>query len=266
MYDAEQLILQGPSAAEKPLPDVTQDLTRLLGERDPALREELALAVLLTWISVGVYDDLLTGLGDGIAVGLKSTSIFRRSCSAAVLAEVIDRDSVVHRIPATTVLTWGDVVASWLLREQDVRGFEPGAGFVQAIAHGADALGALARSPHAGQMELIVLLDVIADRLLLPSAHWTAGEADRLAFATMHVLARDLVDLDVLEPWVNRLAAGAVPSGDPDHDPFLVARNVQDYLRSLHLQLAVGEFKPAVRVDLLLLLRDRLRESNPFLS
>ena len=46
----------------------------------------------------------------------------------------------------------------------------------------------------------------------------------------------------------------------------MVAGNVQSYLRSLHLQLAlntVASGHPAVRSDLLLVLTDRLRATNP---
>ena len=84
-----------PTAA---LSDLTAELTELLGTPDSELRE-LALAVLCTWIERGVYDDLLPGLGDGIATGLltgigerETDSVFRRSFSALVVAEVIDRD------------------------------------------------------------------------------------------------------------------------------------------------------------------------------
>ena len=41
-------------------------------------------------------------------------------------------------------------MATWLLRERDLRGFVPGKGWAHAVAHGADALGTLARSPHVG--------------------------------------------------------------------------------------------------------------------
>ena len=42
------------------------------------------------------------------------------------------------------MLEWGDAIATWLLRERDLRGFVPGKGWAHAVAHGADALGALA--------------------------------------------------------------------------------------------------------------------------
>src|SRR5690349_10964915 len=77
--------------AEHPLSDLTAELTELLGTPDSDLRE-LALDVICTWIERGVYDDLLPGLGDGIATGLTAgigehgtDSVFRRSFSALVV-------------------------------------------------------------------------------------------------------------------------------------------------------------------------------------
>jgi hypothetical protein len=118
-----------------------------------------------------------------------------------------------------------------------------------------------------GRLELTVILDVIADRLLTPTdAFFVCGEGDRLAYATMHLLRRDVLGIDVLEPWVARLAAGAVGRGSIHRNPYLVAGNVQSYLRSLHLQLALNTVSaghPAVRSDLLLVLTDQLRATNP---
>ena len=110
-----------------------------------------------------------------------------------------------------------------------------------------------------------MLLDVIADRLLTPTrARLVHGEDDRLAMATMEILRRDLVGLDVLEPWVARLAEHAKPAFDADGDPYVVTGNVQSFLRSLHLQVALSARPPKDRADLLLVLIDHLRKANPF--
>jgi hypothetical protein len=167
------------------------------------------------------------------------------------------------------VLRWGDRIAGWLIRERDLRGFVPGKGWAHAVAHGADALGTLGDHHAMGRLELTVLLDVVADRLLLPTTYrFVHGEDDRLATATLRILRRDLLPVEVLEPWVARLAeaAAADPDHDSDHesgrDPFLRTGNVRAYLRALHLQLALAPRPPAVRADLLLVLIDRLKQAH----
>lgn len=271
----QQVVADGLKVPQdRSLVEMTEDLTRMLGDPDPEIRDGIAFPTMATWIDDGVYDDLLVGLGDGMCHGLdiglgdvESDTVFRRSFSALILTECIDRTTKAALGGPNVVLRWGDKVMGWYSRERDLRGFVPGKGWAHAVAHGADALGALARSPVMGRLELTVILDVIADRLLTPTdAFFVAGEGDRLAFATMHLLRRDILGIDVLEPWVARLAAGAVGRGSIDRNPYLVAGNVQCYLRSLHLQLqlnTVASGHPAVRSDLLLVLADRLRETNP---
>lgn len=256
---------------DRPLNELTAELTTMLGSPDPEERDGTAYPTLATWIDRGVYDDLLSGLGDGMAAGLGvglgeqgTDTVFRRSFSALILAQCIERDNVKQVLPADKVLEWGDRITTWYLRENDLRGFVPGKGWAHAIAHGADAVGCLASSPHLGGPELTVLLDVIADRVLLRAdTLLVSGEPDRMAAATLNVLRRDLLPLTVVEPWVARLASAAVqPIGDDRRDPYLDSGNAEAYLRALYLQLAIGQRLPSVRSDLLLVLVDALRRTN----
>ena len=100
---------------DRPLAELTTELTTMLGSPDPHVRDGLAYPTLATWIDRGVYDDLLVGLGDGMATGLTvglgerdTDSVFRRSFSVLVLAECIDRTNVEGLLPAAKLLEWGD--------------------------------------------------------------------------------------------------------------------------------------------------------------
>jgi hypothetical protein len=261
--------------SDRSLADLTVELTAMLGDPDPHRRDGIAYEVLATWISEGVYDDLLEGLGDGMTAGLLvgigdvgTDTVFRRSFSALILAACVHRDNEQQLLEPGTVLGWGDRIAGWFTRERDLRGYVEGKGWAHAVAHGADALGELARSRAMGRLELTVLLDVVADRLLTESdQRLIHGEEDRLAAATMAVLRRDLVGPEVLEPWLARLVASARPDSPAEDDPYRVAGNVQPFLRALYLQLAFAPNPPAHRADLLLVLIEHLRASNPhFLS
>jgi hypothetical protein len=256
---------------DRPLDDLTAELTRMLGSTDPIVRDETAYPALATWTDRGVYDNLLTGLGDGMAAGLTvglgeqdTDSVFRRSFSALILGECVARDNVAGLVPGGKVLEWGDRIATWYLRERDLRGFVPGKGWAHAVAHGADAILALAESPHFHTNELTVLLDVVADRLTIPGEVLFAhGEPDRMAAATMAVLRRNVVPLRVIEPWVARIAATARRRTPPDQDPYVATGNAQAFLRALYLQVSLAPNPPETRPDLLLALVDALRATNP---
>ena len=276
---------------DRTLDELTVELVEMLGHPNPRLREDLAYPLLTTWIAGGVYDDLLTGLGDGLVPGLRyglghdgDVSVIRRSFSALMLAEIIGRDNEVHRLSAASVLDWGDRATSWYVREQDHRGWLPEQGWAHAVAHGADLLAALGRSRHFGRLELTVLLDVIADRVLTPTAYvWRHGEDDRLAFAVMTLLHRNALDPGIVEPWLARLGAGIKPPRTRGHLdaewPSPAAGNASAFLRALHLQLALGvqgradlrgddelfAEQPAHRADLLLAVLDQIRAESPWL-
>jgi hypothetical protein len=269
--------------ADRRLDDMTVELVELLGASDPHLRDHIGLGVLLAWTARGVYDDLLPGLGDGLTDGLRTGagesgthSVLRRSFSARAVAAVIDRDTARPRVHPETILAWGDRGLAWLSTERDLRDRIPDAGRVHAIAHGADLVGALARSRHLDEGGLMVLLDAVADRLLTPTeAVFVSREEDRLAYATMSLLHRDVVDLSLLEPWVARLSetwAGAWERGEPIQANTL---NTIAFVRALHLQLLLGVLpsdptgragrrSPGIRIDLLALLQAALRGTGPF--
>ena len=277
--------------ADRSLDECTVELVEMLGHPNPRIREDLAYPLLTTWITRGVYDDLLSGLGDGIAPGLRyglghdgDTSVMRRSYSALMLAEIIGRDNNEHLMSAASVLDWGDRATAWYVREQDHRGWIPEQGWANAIAHGADLLAALARSRHFGRLELTVLLDVMADRVLTPTAYiWRHGEDDRLAYAVMTLLHRNALDPSIVEPWLARLGDGIRPPRTRGHLeaewPSPSVRNTSSFLRALHLQLALGvqgrddlradaelfAEQPAHRADLLLAVLDQIRAEQPWL-
>ncbi len=267
----EQVVAGGLQVPkDRPLDELTAELVAMLGSPDPALRDDTAYATLATWIGRGVYDDLLAGLGDGMAAGLTqglgetgTDSVFRRSFSALVLAECVARDNELSLLPQTRLLEWGDRLSGWLVREQDVRGFVPGKGWAHAVAHGADAIGTLAGSAHFRLPELTVLLDVLADRVLLPTpVPLSSGEPDRLAAATMAVFRRRLVPLRMIEPWLARVTAAATTATRDGEDPYLTTGNPEAFLRALHLQVAFAPEPIDVRADLLLELVASLRTSN----
>ena len=257
---------RGRRAADEPaaehLGEVTAELPSALGSLDPDERDRTAVPTLLRWVADGVYDDLLPGLGDGmvagLAVGLGETgtpSVLRRAASVQVLAAVVRRDARMRLVRPDEVFTWGDAVFTWFVREKDLRD-RVGACESMALAHGADALDALATSTHLDTLGLTVLLDVVADRLLTPSERLSRETTDRLARCVVRVASTERVPLSVLEPWIARLA-------DPVDDP--VGTTVQDFLRALHVGLLLGEARPAHRSDLLLTLAATLRRTSPSL-
>ncbi|MEJ7726282.1 MAG: DUF2785 domain-containing protein [Actinomycetes bacterium] len=269
--------------ADTCLAEAAADLTVLLGSPDQHSRDEIAYALLSTWIARGTFDDLLLGLGDGMCAGLRSglgeagtDSVFRRSFSALVLVSVVERDTAVRVLHPASVMSWADSALHWFLTERDLRAHTGAKGWAHAVAHGADLVAALGMSRHLGADELGVLLDAIAERLSRSApSHLTHAEDDRLAYATMAILHRDLLDVARLDAWVARLVR---PFELDLAGPHAAAHmNTRDFLRALHLMLRFGvaggmpwhrrtEYfaqEPGIRIEVLRAVEEALRGYHP---
>lgn len=269
----------------RPLNELTAELVGMLGSPNPVERDEVGYPVLATWIAEGIYDDLLVTLGDSLCEGLSrglglhtDDTAFRRSFSALVLAECVRRDNEAHVLPVDAVLGWADKAISWYVREQDLRGFVDGKGWVHAVAHGADLVAALGASRHLGAAHLGVLLDVLAERMAFSSAvTLTDGEDDRAAAAVLTILQRNLVPQDQLDTWVESLGQALVrPRGySLDAWPSPSARNTSAFVRAVYVHLAIGARPagsslrftdpPECRADLLLALLGVIPRMTPWL-
>ena len=190
---------------------------------------------------------------------------------------MVERETAIRALHPSHVLRWADAALHWFVTERDLRGHAGAKGWVHAVAHGADLIAALGMSRHLGADELGVLLDAIADRLSRSSSDYLShAEDDRLAYATMAILHRDLLDVPTLESWVARLVT---PFELDIAGPNAAAHvNTLRYLRALHLMLRFGvaggmpwhrdaadyfALEPVGRIELLRAVEDALRAYHP---
>jgi Protein of unknown function (DUF2785) len=237
--------------------ELTPELLSWLGSTDAELRDEFAYPILTGWIERGQYgpDELrgimgqmLGNLGKGL--GERGTdSVFLRSFSALILMEVVARDNAEPFLDKQELRELLAAVLDYLLRERDLRGWVEGPGWAHAVAHTADLLMMLSRSPHVGAAELAGMLDGIADRLLAETdTVFLYQEDERLAYAVLNVLRRRLLDPAAVGRWLNRFTH---PPGYESWQPVFaepgltVARvNVTSFLRSLYFQLLLTKSPP----------------------
>ena len=68
-----QRVLHGDRSLpdDRPLDELTAELVEMLGHPSSRLREDIAYPILTAWLDAGVYDDFLSGLGDGLVPGLQ---------------------------------------------------------------------------------------------------------------------------------------------------------------------------------------------------
>jgi hypothetical protein len=241
-----------PSLAPAPraLPDDLAALVDDLRSPDPRVRDEGAYRTLANLVSEGRADEHLGALGDAAAALFADPAIQARSFGALLLALVVDRvntlssgipevGSVRADVQPIDIVRWLAAFLTWYAGEQDLRGHDQTLGWLHAVAHGADTLAAFGGSRLLNTSELVMLLDVAAQRVHAPTAHHlTQQEDDRLGLAAMTILARGAVPADDTCAWIDRLAApwrdraGGETSAELD--------NTIRFARTLHLQLTLG--------------------------
>lgn len=207
----------GPSRA-----DILADVCEALRSRDPVVRDEQAYILLAGWIPA-LNPAERHALGNAMARRFDDPEIQARTFAPLILAQIVEQGDF---DPA-----WLAAFSRWYPSETDVRGYDLELGWLHAVAHGADLLGALGRCP---QVDPLPLLDLAAARLLAHTDYVFAHqEDDRLGYALGLTLTRyELSEADAigwLDPIVADFAAGE-PGPVPAH-----ASNSMRTLRFLYL-------------------------------
>lgn len=216
-------------------------LARLLDDvasPDPRVRDERALPALCTAIKAGQLNPAqVARTGAALVARFEHPQVQARTFAPLVLAELVDA----RHFDAN----WLTAFTRWYLREPDLRGYDEKLGWLHAVAHGADFVGACARRPAASARVLLVLL---AARMVAPTDYvWRDQEEDRVAHGVMVCLAHpNLAAADAtawLTPVADLLAArapGPVPAN---------ATNAMRTLRSLAVALAQRPVQPGPTPD-----------------
>ncbi|MGW4892104.1 DUF2785 domain-containing protein [Kitasatospora sp. NPDC004240] len=209
--------------AAEPTPALLDEVSAALRSPDPEIRDLLAYEQLCRWVP-RLAPSELERLGDAMAARLSDPEIQARTFAPLVLAEIADAGVWQPR--------WLDAFARWYPAETDLRGWHPELGWLHAVAHGADLLAALGRSPLTADPG--PLLALAAARLTAPTDHvWDALEDDRLGRAVAVVLTRPGLTEEQALAWLDPIAAQ--PPRRPSAATPGVPANVSNTLRTLRM-------------------------------
>ncbi|MFG2908914.1 DUF2785 domain-containing protein [Kitasatospora sp. NPDC048286] len=183
-----------PLPAGPGLDELVAELAEALGDPDPEVRDGYPYAVLAAWIGRGVIDgERCLALGDLMVERFTHPRIEARTFAPLVLVMIVNQG---HLRPE-----WIDAFADWYRSEADLRGRDETLGWLHAVAHGADLLGACGRRPEVDPGPLLVLA---AERLLVPTDYLFAEREDnRLARALALVLTRPDLTPERSTAWLS---------------------------------------------------------------
>ena len=179
---------------DRPLPELVTELSALLRSPDPVLRDAQAYSILATWIGRGVLSaDQLRALGDEMVARFADPETQARTFAPLILDCIVTSGVFEPH--------WVPPFERWYVAEEDLRGYDAKLGWLHAIAHGSDLLGALGLHP---AIEPVQMLRLGIGRILTPTQHVLRDmEDDRLGYALATTLTRsDLTETDATE-WLD---------------------------------------------------------------
>jgi len=252
---------------------LTEELLGYLGNPDPDLRDGLAYTLIAVWTMRGtltadqlraITQKLLPNLTEGLGE-FRGDKVLLRSFSALMLSVMAYGEFKTPYLTREEYVGLVDSLTAYLKAEIDLRGHDAVVGWIHTTAHTADWIKFLARSPQAAPDTQRALLMVIADKLVIPTAHvYTHNEDQRMALATADLLKRALLTPDDLGAFVKRLmTVQEMATADDVFDPTIHATtmNVKQFIRALYVLLTLDA--PLVGAhDLVDRLREALKQLN----
>jgi hypothetical protein len=220
---------------------LTQAMLIHIGSIDPVLRDDLIYRTFVKWSRAGLYNNsqhrslLNTALDSEhlfFHLGERDTdSVFTRSFSALLGVLPIYHHRQHPFLTPDEVCSTLNQVLDYFARERDLRGFVEGKGWADAVSHTADLLDELALCEELQRTDLLRILEAICLKATTSETIYSAEEDERLAFATLSLLSRELLIERDVEPWIKNFApVERVGEWRNRH------LNVKNFLRSLYFQ------------------------------
>lgn len=228
------------------------EMDALLSSPDPVLRDEVAYGAAERWllrekrltpaevrlVMAQWTSNLDRGLGEA-----GTDTVFGRSFSALCLSLAAALDLTTPFLEPGDVQALFDRLLDYLARERDLRGFEAGRGWMHSVAHTADALKFLVRSPRLPAGGDVRLLAAVRAKLEASDAVFAWGENDRVALALHSAVRRADADPAAFDAWAAHWveAHGRLWAGGPmvDTARFAAVENARQVLRSLAAALSM---------------------------
>jgi len=207
-----------------------------IGDVDPVLRDELISTVFSHIIldhkmSIDQVNKVLLHIlsSDFLFYNIGDTyedSVFRRSFSALVFADIIKKHALSNILDKDTVNLAVVKATKYLILEKDERGIIPIKGWAHATAHGADVLRNLMELKDLTSTHINMILQSIVDKLNLLTCPFGANEDERLSMVYFKLIEQG-VHNDLMHVYLSKMI------DQIQKKEYLKLQNTKYFLRAL---------------------------------
>lgn len=191
------------------LPNMVQEI----GNPDQALRDQLIYPIFRELLRNSYLSDeqflllfeyivnhhlLYYGIGEQ-----HTDSVFTRSYSALLLADILTVDAEKNVLPDNVLHAFFETCSSFLSQEQDTRSFVNEKGWAHSIAYGADLYCAIIRHPAFNQTNAPTMLQAVKS-CLWKNTVYIDDEEERFANIVQALITKGIEEQLLIE-WVEQL-------------------------------------------------------------
>ncbi|WLD94368.1 DUF2785 domain-containing protein [Alkalihalobacillus sp. AL-G] len=235
---------------EMDLEKLVEPMLTHIGSPDPELRDELIYSTfarlimndhlnqntLIHILKTCIDDDyLFYRIGEN-----EEDSVFRRSFSSLVLALIIHKDAEKRFLDSDLAIHVCDKAVTYLMEENDLRGFVEGKGWAHSIAHGADLITVATKHPTVNPVTFYPkCLTAIKKCVTRDQGVYIDNEGERLIFAVEAMLEKGLQETELVA-WVDSLHDQLKTKTEEGmtHSYFHLRTNLTHFLQTLYFRLS----------------------------
>ena len=242
-------------------PEVRQEMLSQIGNINSYLRDNLIYGsfgklIYSNQLNLQEVQALLEAViqDDYLGYGLDeygTDSVFTRSFSALVIAAIIEYDIEKKVVEPDLVQQTVHKVIHYMLEEEDTRGFIEGKGWGHAIAHGADALDAIAKHPSLKKEDISRIL-LAVQHCLCKQVDYLDEEEERLAIIIASLIKYQNAEQEI-QWWIEELARTVEIQMDENKgsiDAYHSKRTVKKFLKSVYVILNSKEVGVKINRDI----------------
>jgi hypothetical protein len=156
-----------------------------------------------------------------------------------MLSVVVARDNATPLLSEEEYRRIENAAVRYLADEQDVRGYDPGKGWIHSAAHTADLIKFMGRSRYLERGGQERFLDAIAGKLTAAPVVFVNGEDERFARAVLSLVNRKDFDADAFRGWVVRTKPGPPNGPKPPVEALRSAQNIKNLFAKLEVLLSL---------------------------
>jgi len=248
-------LLEEVTAKEYRLPEgidtdkLADDMLVWMGDTDLELRDKLIYSTFAELFDSKQFSPqqikriLYTAMDDKHlfhGIGEKGTdTVFMRAFSILIIPIALDANGETPFLSDEEVLHVKDTVLRYIREEQDTRGYVEEKGWAHAIAHGADALWAVAECDAVDADSLKQVLAAIETAIKKQRTAYGYEEDERLTTAFIEIYEREVLSLDDIKSWVKALAS--YDEEGQHHEVVSVKISIKNFMRSVYFRLPEGD-------------------------